>query len=471
VPDARPNPQQQLPILGERSHFHRVILDEAQNIKNRNTKSAAAACRINADYRWCLSGTPMQNNVDEIYSLIKFCRIRPYHDYEKFAKDISRPLKRLTSYGKEQAMERLQALLRAVLLRRTKKSEIDGQPIIQLPEKHTIEERAIFGKDELDFYKALEAQSQIQFNKFLKKGSIGRHYSHALVLLLRLRQCCCSAQLVTNAPDFMTSGAIEDVDYVKNAKSLPDDVVRRLGEAEGFECPICMDAVENPIIFNLCGHSLCAECLTAMTEKALDDASGKLLCPHCRGSIDINLVTNHESFLQVHHPERANVQPLEDQDEEDAEEPETDSDSDSDSDDGDDEDDGEDLRDFIVPDDKDIEYDTDADEDQKKKLAFKHFKPDKNSEDEKSLRACPEKDIKNTKHSKTKKMAKGKGKGKAKKSKTTLADLRKEGLKSAKKRYLKKLAKVWLPSAKIEKTVQLLQEIKDRGQGEKTIVL
>lgn len=480
VPDARPKPSQMLPLMGRSSYFHRIVLDEAQNIKNKNTKAAAAAYHLQADYRWCLSGTPMQNNVDEIYSLIKFCRIRPYHDYDKFAKDISRPLKRVTSYGKDQAMERLQALLRAVLLRRTKKSEIDGQPIIQLPEKHTVEERAIFGKDELDFYKALEQQSQIQFNKFLKKGSIGRHYSHALVLLLRLRQCCCSAQLVTNAPDFMSSGAVEDVDYIENAKSLPDDVVRRLGEADAFECPVCMDAVENPIIFNPCGHSLCAECLTAMTEKAMTDASGKLSCPHCRAEININLVTNHESYLRVHHPEREGVKPLDESDDEaDEEAEETDSDSDSSDENEDGSDDGADLKDFIVPDDEDVEYDTDAGESDKKMKnnPFKHLKPEKQDEEEESLKPEQKSKAKIKDKGKSKKVSKDKSKGKAKskikKGRTTLADLRREGLKSqsAKKKYLKKLAKGWLPSAKIEKTVELLQQIKDKGEGEKTIIL
>lgn len=73
-----------LPVLGTSSKWHRVILDEAQCIKNRNTKSAQAACCLNATYRWCMSGTPMMNNVEELHSLLKFLRIRPYCALEKF---------------------------------------------------------------------------------------------------------------------------------------------------------------------------------------------------------------------------------------------------------------------------------------------------------------------------------------------------------------------------------------------------
>lgn len=73
-----------LPILGDDSRWYRVILDEAQCIKNRNTKAALACCSIQTMYRWCMSGTPMMNNVTELHSLIKFLRIGPYNSLEKF---------------------------------------------------------------------------------------------------------------------------------------------------------------------------------------------------------------------------------------------------------------------------------------------------------------------------------------------------------------------------------------------------
>lgn len=75
-----------LPCLGPSSKWYRIIIDEAQCIKNRNTKSALAACRLNATYRWCMSGTPMMNNVEELHSLLKFLRIRPYSNLERFNK-------------------------------------------------------------------------------------------------------------------------------------------------------------------------------------------------------------------------------------------------------------------------------------------------------------------------------------------------------------------------------------------------
>ena len=64
--------------------FHRIILDEAQCIKNRRTQTAQACHALYATYRWCLTGTPMMNSVEELFSLIHFLRIKPYSDWIQF---------------------------------------------------------------------------------------------------------------------------------------------------------------------------------------------------------------------------------------------------------------------------------------------------------------------------------------------------------------------------------------------------
>ena len=451
-PEARPNAREECAILGDKSKFHRVILDEAQNIKNRNTKAAHAACRINSTYRWCLTGTPMQNSVEELYSLIKFCRIRPYSDWNQFSKDFSRPLKRKYEAGRDKAMDQLQALLKAILLRRTKKSMIDGKPILQLPEKTTVEDRAVFSEDELSFYKALETKAQIQFNKYVQDGSVGRNYSNALVLLLRLRQAACHPHLVSKSGDFQLGnlGDLKPTDMIANAKELSEEVVDRLKGMEGFECAVCMDAHENPVIFQ-CGHGLCEDCLAKLCDQALSSEEGsKASCPHCRSKIDASKTTNLMSFLRVYCPDRDGVEPL---DEDDADE-ETASES---SEDDTESDDGGDLDNFIVADDDDIEYDSDASEDRKFQKILKSVKSKTSS--------CAS--------SRKPSKAKGKGKGKGKATlKPSLAQLRKEGLrnKSAKRKYLKKLAKDFQTSAKIDKAMKLLEQIRERGEGEKTII-
>lgn len=74
--------------------FHRIILDEAQCIKNRKTRTAEACFKLKGTFRWCLTGTPMMNSIEELYSLIHFLQIKPYSHWEKF-REVSCPQRSL----------------------------------------------------------------------------------------------------------------------------------------------------------------------------------------------------------------------------------------------------------------------------------------------------------------------------------------------------------------------------------------
>lgn len=102
------------PLSGVR--WFRVILDEAQIIKNHRTKVARACCGLRAKRRWCLSGTPMQNAIDDIYSYFRFLRYEPYATFPSFCSAIKAPILRNADIG----YKKLQAVLKAVMLRRTK---------------------------------------------------------------------------------------------------------------------------------------------------------------------------------------------------------------------------------------------------------------------------------------------------------------------------------------------------------------
>jgi len=100
-----------------RVNWWRIVLDEAHTIKNRLAKMSQACCDLNAQYRWCLTGTPYQNNVDDVYSLIKFLRIPPFDDRDYWKVRISNLAK---GDRMSLALQRLRTLLRAIMLRRTK---------------------------------------------------------------------------------------------------------------------------------------------------------------------------------------------------------------------------------------------------------------------------------------------------------------------------------------------------------------
>lgn len=67
--------------------WHRIVLDEAHNIKERSTNTAKAAFALKSKFKWCLSGTPLQNRVGELYSLVRFLGGDPFSFYfcERFA--------------------------------------------------------------------------------------------------------------------------------------------------------------------------------------------------------------------------------------------------------------------------------------------------------------------------------------------------------------------------------------------------
>ncbi|KAF0321544.1 snf2 family helicase [Colletotrichum asianum] len=192
-------------------HWWRVVLDEAHTIKNRNAKSTKACYALRSEYRWCLSGTPMQNNLEELQSLIKFLRIKPYDDLKEWKEQIEKPLKNGKGHV---AIRRLHSLLRCFMKRRTKEILKEegalnpgGKPTkegeksstgFKVTERKVVTVATAFSPAERRFYDRLEARADESIERMLK-GKVD--YANALVLLLRLRQACNHPKLVEGKLD------------------------------------------------------------------------------------------------------------------------------------------------------------------------------------------------------------------------------------------------------------------------------
>ncbi|WBW71989.1 DNA translocase/ SUMO-targeted ubiquitin ligase E3 [Schizosaccharomyces osmophilus] len=242
------------------ANWYRVVLDEAQTIKNRNTLSARGCCLLQSTLRWCLSGTPMQNGIEEFYSLVKFLRIQPYCDWSHFSRDFAGRLNQESDSSR--AMKRFRGLIKAVLLRRTKTTKIDGKPILTLPPKTVRKEESALSKPEMEFYNALQAGAQIQMRKYMQEGTVTTHYGSILVLLLRLRQACCHPWLLVAR---QTTDDDND-SFQKEARSLYNklsgEALNRLKTTEMLRCSVCQDYVLDLQIIIPCGHFVCRECLS-----------------------------------------------------------------------------------------------------------------------------------------------------------------------------------------------------------------
>ncbi|WPH00748.1 Hypothetical protein R9X50_00357800 [Acrodontium crateriforme] len=269
-------------------YWYRVILDEAHSIKNRNAKSTLACCALNSWYRWCLTGTPMQNNLDELQSLIKFLRIKPYCDIGEWKSAITNPMKN----GRGGlAMRRLQFFLKAFMKRRTKdilkkegalnfggKEEKEGEkkPGMQIVKREVFTVECDFDPVEQDFYTRLQERA----DKRLKQLSEDAHvdYMGALVLLLRLRQVCDHPALiekaVNNDNDALTTGLDASQTPRKQSKAVADDEMDDLAALMGgvtvkaTNCDICQFDLSTVEIKK--GSLRCSEC-----EESLAALNGK----------------------------------------------------------------------------------------------------------------------------------------------------------------------------------------------------
>ncbi|CAG9467162.1 unnamed protein product [Pedinophyceae sp. YPF-701] len=260
----------------------RVVLDEAQMIKNHRTITCAAACALHAESRWCLSGTPIQNSLDDLLAFFMFLRYQPYSDPSTFRVMVKDP----AAQDPATAFRRVQAILQGVLLRRTKGTKIDGIPIISLPERRQVRKVCSFNAEERAFYDRLRRESLQQIRQIREggAGAPGSQYANMLLLLLRLRQACNHRKLLTMRAARSADHSKHISAEVKAAKKLPaelrTDLLQILSGDPPATCATCGDIPEDPMA-SRCRHVFCAQCAAPALGGGPGADSGGFQCPFC----------------------------------------------------------------------------------------------------------------------------------------------------------------------------------------------
>nr|VDC69113.1 unnamed protein product [Brassica rapa] len=268
-----------------RIDWYRIVLDEAHTIKSWKTQAAKATFELSSHCRWCLTGTPLQNKLEDLYSLLCFLHVEPWCNWAWWNKLIQKPYEN----GDPRGLKLIKAILRPLMLRRTKETrDKEGSLILELPPTDVKVIECEQSEGERDFYTALFKRSKVQFDQFVAQGRVLHNYANILELLLRLRQCCNHPFLVMSRADSQQYADLDSLarrfldnnpDSVSQrapSRAYIEEVIQDIRDGNSKECPICLESADDPIL-TPCAHRMCRECLLTSWRST---SCG--LCPICR---------------------------------------------------------------------------------------------------------------------------------------------------------------------------------------------
>ncbi len=280
-----------------REMFGRIILDEAHHIRNKETLTSRTITQLIAERYWCITATPVYNQIDDFFPLFSFMCIDPFqNNYSMWVHEIVRPMIN-TQLGKKN----LNKYLMPITLRRTK-------AILDLPTLYIHNEVIDLTELENDFYQSLFYFSRERVRKifqFMNKLKMERTFqdpeeykgdksltvanSSLLSLILRLRQACvCPSMVLRGMKRLQTpinSKCQTDPEYKLSLLSSTEEVKRGAiilkqyteGKYAGDECSICMNEIASHAAIP-CNHICCESCWDILFKTTNR-------CPHCRRSV------------------------------------------------------------------------------------------------------------------------------------------------------------------------------------------
>ena len=313
--------------------WYRVVLDEAQAIKNHTSLTSMGCRGLVAKHRWAMSGTPIQNSVEELYPYFKFLHVRNTGTYEVFKENFCDPESGVGN-------ERLHSYLRQFLIRRTHADRLFGAPLINLPKNNQSTIVLEFNEVERGIYEIVRHRFIKKINEFKERRVLKKSYSHVLTMLLRLRQLTAHPFLLQdtledlfemedvermwdatasevelesgvsarnmlvqmrkmiadknkNQPDAAASATPRDsIDDTEFEKSRPlvfkfRRYLRELAASSKWQalserslCCKCRDMPQDPVVTD-CLHLYCSECVKAMAMEAAAEGEDSAACLEC----------------------------------------------------------------------------------------------------------------------------------------------------------------------------------------------
>ena len=289
--------------------YHRIILDEAHHIKNRQSKTAKACYELAAKHRWVLTGTPIVNRLEDLFSLVHFLRVEPWSNFSFWKTFITAPF---DSGDYIRALDVVQTVLEPLVMRRTKDMKTpDGEALVPLPSRTINVEHVELSQDERDVYDLIFNRAKRTFSHNVEAGTLMKSYTTIFAQILRLRQSCCHPVLTRNknivadeedaaAAADEANGLADDMDLQTLIERFTADAAEGTQDANRFgahalksiqdeadnECPLCFsEPMDNQSVTG-CWHSACKQCLIDYINHQKD--KGELpRCFNCRETVNI----------------------------------------------------------------------------------------------------------------------------------------------------------------------------------------
>ncbi|KAI8689888.1 hypothetical protein LRP88_13812 [Fusarium phalaenopsidis] len=307
----------------EQLGWFRIVLDEAHMIREHSTLQFKAICRLQANRRWAVTGTPVQNRLDDLAALLAFLRLHPFHDRSKFLRYIVEPFKACDP----EIVPKLRVLVDTITLRRLKDK-------INLPPREDLVIKLDFSPEERSIYElfARNAQDRVKVLAGINNGKAlgGNTYIHILKAILRLRLLCAHGKDLLNDADLdalqgMSAEMaidIDDDDDEDDKPSLSDqkahEMFTLMQETNNDACIECSRKLGSNESSNIeaegqddilgymtpCFHVICRSCIKIFKDRvrslmAPGETSG--YCPVCNAYVKHAFVQLHRREVDAEH--------------------------------------------------------------------------------------------------------------------------------------------------------------------------
>ena len=215
-------------------------------------------CAIKARHRWCLTGTPIQNYVEDLGAILQFLQVYPFDSPPSFAHEIADWIR----CGDEKGMQRLRLLVNAICLRRTK-------DCLGLPPRKNEREDVELGAEEMDLYEICKKSTVELIEVAIREDGKLKSFATVVQLILRLRQIC------SHGKEMLSNKSLKNIKDYKPASGFTRSVPL---VQEIALCGICERKVQNLKSLLPCMHPACGSCFEDLELSVSEAGTECLIC-------------------------------------------------------------------------------------------------------------------------------------------------------------------------------------------------